>query len=52
HKIDSRTMLHTSTRDGKEGVQSFLEKRDPDFKDMLTNGAPKGLDWDAEPPFE
>jgi len=52
HKIDSRTMLHTSTRDGKEGVQSFLEKRDPDFKDMLAKGPPEGLDWDAEPPFE
>jgi enoyl-CoA hydratase/carnithine racemase len=52
HKIESRTMLHTSTRDGKEGVQSFLEKREPDFKDALSDGPPAGLDWDAEPPFE
>lgn len=51
HKIDSRTMLHTSTRDGKEGVQSFLEKRAPIFTDKVSDGAPKGFDWDNEPPF-
>ncbi|MFC4346448.1 crotonase/enoyl-CoA hydratase family protein [Kordiimonas lipolytica] len=51
HKAESRTMLHTSIRDGKEGVQSFLEKRDPDFKDPISGGAPAGFDWDAEPDF-
>ena len=52
HAAESRTMYHTSTRDGKEGVQSFLDKRPPEFKDAISRGAPTGFDWDAEPPFE
>lgn len=51
HKLDSRTMLHTSMRDGKEGVQSFLDKRDPEFTDKISDGAPAGFDWNAEPDF-
>lgn len=51
HKIESRTMLHTSMRDGKEGVLSFLEKRDPEFKDAVSSGPPAGFDWDDEPEF-
>ncbi|MFT6558956.1 crotonase/enoyl-CoA hydratase family protein [Sneathiella sp.] len=49
HKIESRTMLHSSMRDGKEGVQSFLEKRSPEFTDKVSDGAPAGFDWDQEP---
>ncbi|OUR77562.1 enoyl-CoA hydratase [Alphaproteobacteria bacterium 46_93_T64] len=49
HKLESRTMLHSSVRDGKEGVQSFLDKREPDFADKVSNGAPGGFDWDVEP---
>lgn len=52
HAAESRTMYHTSTRDGKEGVQSFLDKRDPDFRDPVSGGSPTGFDWNAEPPFE
>lgn len=51
HQAESRTMYHTSTRDGKEGVQSFLEKRAPEFRDAISGGAPTGFDWDDEPPF-
>lgn len=51
HQLESRTMLHTSMRDGKEGVLSFLEKRDPAFRDPVSGGAPKGFDWDQEPDF-
>ncbi len=29
HRIDSLAMFYTSVADGKEGVASFLEKRDP-----------------------
>ena len=31
HKIDSLAMFYSSINDGKEGVSSFLEKRDPAF---------------------
>jgi enoyl-CoA hydratase/carnithine racemase len=31
HRIDSLGMFYTSIGDGKEGVRSFLEKRDPAF---------------------
>ncbi len=52
HKIESRTMLHSSMRDGKEGVQSFLEKRSPQFADPVSGGAPEGLDWNSEPDWK
>ncbi|NVJ98374.1 MAG: crotonase/enoyl-CoA hydratase family protein [Alphaproteobacteria bacterium] len=51
HMAESRTMLHTSMKDGKEGVQSFLEKRTPEFRDLPSQGAPAGFDWDEEPDF-
>lgn len=31
HEIDSLAMYYSSIGDGREGVQSFLDKRDPDF---------------------
>jgi len=31
HRVDSLAMFYTSIGDGKEGVASFREKRDPDF---------------------
>jgi enoyl-CoA hydratase/carnithine racemase len=49
HKAESRTMLHASQRDGREGVQSFLDKRAPKFGDTVSCGAPIGFDWDDEP---
>ncbi len=49
HKLESRTMYHSSVRDGKEGVLSFLEKREPEFKDAVSGGAPSGFNWDDEP---
>ncbi len=32
HEVDSLSMFYSSIGDGKEGVASFLEKRDPVFK--------------------
>ncbi len=52
HAAESRTMYHTSTRDGKEGVQSFLDKRPPEFQDAVSSGPPTGFNWDDEPPFQ
>ena len=31
HRVDSLAMFYTSVGDGKEGVASFREKRDPEF---------------------
>jgi enoyl-CoA hydratase/carnithine racemase len=31
HRIDTLAMFYTSLEDGKEGVSSFLEKRDPAY---------------------
>jgi hypothetical protein len=31
HRTDSLAMFYTSLGDGKEGVSSFLEKRDPRY---------------------
>jgi enoyl-CoA hydratase/carnithine racemase len=31
HRVDSLAMFYTSVGDGREGVQAFREKRDPEF---------------------
>lgn len=40
HKIDSLAVFYTSRDDGKEGVQAFLDKREPDFTSQASTDMP------------
>ena len=40
HKSDSLAMFYTSVGDGKEGIKSFLEKRNPDYLSKASNMPP------------
>lgn len=46
HKLESVNMFYTSTRDGKEGVQAFLEKRDPCYVSQVSRDLPRYYPWD------
>lgn len=45
HKIDSLAVFYTSQHDGKEGVNSFLEKREPQFKSKVSKDLPEFYPW-------
>jgi len=45
HKVDSLSMFYTSMNDGKEGVNSFLEKRKPVFKSSVNKDMPPFYPW-------
>ena len=40
HRVDSLAMFYTSIGDGKEGVQAFRDKRDPEFTARTTDMPP------------
>ncbi|MGH8454475.1 MAG: crotonase/enoyl-CoA hydratase family protein [Nevskiales bacterium] len=49
HKVDSLAIYYTSLKDGKEGVQSFLEKRAPAFTAKCSTDMPPFYkDWAVE----
>ncbi|MGI9293542.1 MAG: crotonase/enoyl-CoA hydratase family protein [Pseudomonadales bacterium] len=45
HKVDSLSMFYASKGSGKEGVQSFLEKRAPEFTDKTSTDMPPFYPW-------
>ena len=45
HKVDSLAMFYTSVGSGKEGVQSFLEKREARFTDSAARDMPPFYPW-------
>ncbi len=53
HRVDSRSIYRMSRgADAKEGVQSFLEKRPPQFPDTVSKDMPDFYPWWDEPGFE
>ena len=52
HRIESRGIYARSrSADAVEGVNSFLEKRSPDFPDRVSNGMPDFYPWWDEPEY-
>jgi enoyl-CoA hydratase/carnithine racemase len=52
HRADSRAMFARGrSADAVEGVTSFLEKRDANFTDRVSDGLPDILPWLEEPVF-
>ncbi|MDB4431281.1 crotonase/enoyl-CoA hydratase family protein [Pseudomonadales bacterium] len=47
HKIDSLAIFYQSLTDGKEGVQSFLEKRAPVFTSKGSTDMPDFFPWQS-----
>jgi enoyl-CoA hydratase/carnithine racemase len=52
HRADSRAMFaRGQSADAREGVTSFLEKRDPDFPDRVSDGLPDIFPGREEPAY-
>ncbi len=53
HRIDSRAIYRLSrSADAREGIQSFLEKRAPDYPDKVTAQMPDFYPWWDQPGYE
>jgi enoyl-CoA hydratase/carnithine racemase len=52
HRADSRAMFaRGQSQDAREGVTSFLEKRDPQFTDQVSDGLPDVFPGREQPTF-
>ncbi len=52
HRVDSRSIYRLSrSRDAREGVQSFLEKRTPSYPDTVGENMPDFYPWWDEPEY-
>ena len=45
HEIDSLAIFYSSVGSGKEGVSSFLEKREAKFTDKASSDMPDFYPW-------
>ena len=53
HRIDSRSIYTLSRgKDAKEGVQSFLEKREPNYPGKVSEDMPDFYPWFEEPVYK
>jgi len=53
HRVDSRLLYERArSADVREGVESFLQKREPLFTDQVSRDMPPTYPWWAEPSFE
>jgi enoyl-CoA hydratase/carnithine racemase len=53
HRVDSRAVqARGQSADAREGVSSFLEKRQPVYPNKVSSDMPAFFPWWQEPPFE
>jgi enoyl-CoA hydratase/carnithine racemase len=45
HNVDSLAIFYASQIDGKEGVNSFIEKREPNFSSKSSTDMPRFYPW-------
>ena len=52
HIVDSRAIFERGrTKDAKEGVMSFLEKRKPEYPEKVSDGIAPHYPWSKKPEF-